>query len=170
MSMSKTNSKNSGNLVNSKIDKFLNINFEIVLIVVLIIVAILLICFLNRKYDRTNNLREHPITEPFYSDKATQLHLFYAKWCKHSKEFIKVGGVSDEIEKKINEKIKDFKIEKINVDDIANEEKVKAANVQLLPSLFYYKYDSKGKEYKYEPIKLKNNGTYDISEILKELS
>ena len=167
MSMSKTNSKNSGNLVNSKIDKFLNINFEIVLIVVLIIVAILLICFLNRKYDRTNNLREHPITEPFYSDKATELHLFYAEWCKHSKEFRIEGGVLNKIKQEKTKKSMTFKIEEFDVDEDVNKEKVEEANVQLLPSLFYY---NEGNEPTYKPIKLESDGTYDISNILKELS
>ena len=69
---------------------------------------------LNRKYDRTNNLREHPITEPFYSDKATELHLFYAKWCKHSKEFRKDGGVMDEIKQEKTKNSMTFLIEEFD--------------------------------------------------------
>ena len=70
----------------SKLNNFFDINFEIILIIALIIVAILLICFLNKKYVKNEGF----ITESFNehsSPKEIKLYLFYADWCPYSRKF-----------------------------------------------------------------------------------
>ena len=69
-----------------KLSKKFGFNFEVVLIIVLIIVAIVLICFLNRKYRGVEGF-ESPAELAARIEKK-RIHFFFAKWCKHSTDYI----------------------------------------------------------------------------------
>ena len=70
-----------------KLSKKFEFNFEVVLIIVLIIVAIVLICFLNRKYRGVEGFNTE--AELAAEKKAKKrIHFFFAKWCKHSTDYI----------------------------------------------------------------------------------
>lgn len=121
----------------SKATKLLDINFEIVLIIVLIIVAILFVCFLNKKFKST---------EGFYVDVPSdqkQIHFFYAEWCGYSKKYLEdtENGIANLRQMITNNKLIGRLLEH-DVEKTSGQDAAKAANVEKLPS--FYKYE-KGK-------------------------
>lgn len=138
--------------VNS-LSSLLNVDFEVILIITLIVVAILLVVFFNRKFSNEQflmrKIREAKRMENFKSNSEpehenmpsvspeTKIYFFYATWCGHSKKYL-------------DEKYPDLKI-KLESNNLGNrfvdcdvetdkgEEFAKAAGVTGLPSFYQYK-------------------------------
>ena len=90
----------------SKSIKPFELNFEVVLIIVLIIVAICLVCFLNRKYRGVEGFYTTQAGTTTAKDKdKKELHFFYADWCGYSTKYIK--ATSNGLEA-LKDALKDF--------------------------------------------------------------
>jgi thiol-disulfide isomerase/thioredoxin len=77
---------------------FFDVDFEVILIIVFIVVAILLVLFLNRPFSRESFLlRKAQRMENFQNENnnipmvspVTKVYFFYANWCGYSTQYLK---------------------------------------------------------------------------------
>lgn len=119
----------------------IDMNFEVVLVIVLIIVAILLVCFLNKKFRSseafTNNILQ---TQPSVSGDK-QLHFFYATWCGYSTNYLEddTKGVR-QLRDMISDNNLIGSLVEHDVDSDMGKDVASVAGVSKLPS--FYKFEN----------------------------
>ena len=152
-----------GNNSLKKINSMFDLDFEVLLIIVLIVAAILLICFLNRKHKRIETFYQASCSknEGILNSKP-QIHIFYADWCGHSKSFLEnekvklaesTKGKCDiqnrilliDVDKKTAKTLSGHSV--LTTNKLSNH--IKEAGVSKLPSFYTYKKDSSG-SFKYK--------------------
>ena len=137
----------------SKSIKPFELNFEVVLIIVLIIVAICLVCFLNRKYRGVEGFYTTQAGTTTAKDKdKKELHFFYADWCGYSTKYIEAesnglaalkDALKDALEDtpmNVSDVLKDY-----NVDRGEGKKHAKTSGVTKLPTFYTFtngKYDT----------------------------
>ena len=135
--MGRKSAKSAKSTKNSLID----LNFEVVLVIVLIIVAILLVCFLNRKFRSseafTNNILQ---TQPSVGNNK-QLHFFYATWCRYSTNYLEddTNGVQ-QLRDMISDNTLIGSLVEHDVDSDIGKRVASNAGVSKLPS--FYKFEN----------------------------
>ena len=135
----------------NSLSSLLNVDFEVVLIITLIVVAILLVVFFNRKFSKEQFLMrkikaakkmEHfSNSEPEHENMPnvspeTKVYFFYATWCGYSNKYL------DEKYPDLKSKLKSNNLENrfVDCDVETNEGKelASAAGVTGLPSFYQY--------------------------------
>lgn len=130
------------------------VTFEVVLVIVLLIVAIVLIVFLNRKFNthkenlvidegalkRMERFQNGPPTgdQQYNSKPVKKLHVFYAKWCGHSRRYLST------VHQLLNERLTtEGKVDYMIAHDVETESGAAAAElvkVRTLPSFYIETY------------------------------
>jgi thiol-disulfide isomerase/thioredoxin len=138
--------------ISNSLSSLLNVDFEVVLIITLIVVAILLVVFFNRKFSKEQflmrKIRAAKRMEHFQSNSEpehqnmpnvspeTKVYFFYATWCGYSKKYL------DDKYPDLKNKLKSNNLENrfVDCDVETNEGKelASAAGVTGLPSFYQY--------------------------------
>ena len=123
-----------------KKSSILNVEFEVILIIILIIVAIIMIVFLNRKFGNgkkvklDNNNNNNKIQESFSEHSTTKMHVFYANWCGHSRNYLETHH--DNVLALLGEHNLQSRFKANDVETEDGRELANTANVSLLPSFY----------------------------------
>ena len=143
----------------SKSKSAFDVDFEVVLIIVLIIVAILLICFINKKFNRESFLsaqirehlksqhnKEHALVPEHFTEHSDSeepedtggkhLYLFYATWCGHSRRYLE--NELPKLESMLEEANLSDKFHSLDVETPEGKEQANNAGVTGLPSVYYH--------------------------------
>lgn len=107
-----------------------NVDMEVILMVLLIVVAILLVCYLNRKFKQ----REEFFTRTLMAMEGKRLYLFYAMWCPHSKSYLHSNNLRN-LERRLADENLNGQFQRIDVETTDGGNLAESLEITSLPTM-----------------------------------